>query len=84
MRSGSGGWFESSNGHGVHFALIAVLCLSKLNEKQKLVKRFKKMIRKAVVRMRKVWNTMLWTSVLTGGFLSWTGRDAVGAETSSV
>jgi hypothetical protein len=36
------------------------------------------MIRKAVVRMCKVWNTtMLWVTVLTGGFLAWTGRDAV-------
>jgi hypothetical protein len=41
------------------------------------------MIRKAVVRMRKVWNViMLWAYVLTGGFLAWTGRDAMGATSS--
>jgi hypothetical protein len=77
-RSGSGCWFESSSGHGIHFALTALLALCTINEKQKLVKQAWKMIRKAVVRMCKVWNTTtLWMTVLTGGFLAWTGRDAV-------
>lgn len=84
MRSGSGGWFESSNGHSVHIALISVVALSMINGKKALVNWAEKMIRKAVVRVRKVWNTMLWASVLTGGFLSWTGRDAVDGETTSL
>lgn len=76
-RSGSGCWFESSFGHGVHLALSTLLLfLCNLNETRKLVKRVQKSIRKAVVRMWKLRNMLSFrASVLTGGFLAWTGRD---------
>jgi hypothetical protein len=49
-----------------------------VNKKQNLVKQVGKMIRKAVVRMRSACKKFAFGAyVLTGGFLAWTGRDAM-------